>query len=235
MRLSIRDLIKEYEKNIVFSRAGYTFEEGVIYALLGAPGTGKTTLIDCISGEIDYKGSIELEKDGELILPGLDTVGVSFQKPMVPEFLTGYEYIRFLLDTHPNRSNLNYTVEEYLSLVGLPRLMWGTMIKDYSNDYKNRMQLAGIFIADSAIVLLDEPVLDTPKEDWGRLCDLLNAFKKGHIIIIATENRDVADAFADETVLLENGHFAQSKSAQNHRNADTVTMDEIIANNREDE
>lgn len=235
MRLSIRDLIKEYDKNIVFSRAGYTFEEGVVYALLGAPGAGKTTLIDCISGEIDFKGSIELEKDGEILLPGLDTVGVSFQKPMVPEFLTGYEYIRFLLDTHPNRRELNYTVEEYLSLVGLPRIMWGTMIKDYSIDYKNRMQLAGIFITDSLVVLLDEPVLDTAEEDWPRLRDLLNAFKSGHVIIIATENQKVADAFADEIVLLENGHFAQSKNNTAKENAPIVTMDEIIANNREEE
>ena len=208
MRLSIRDLVKEYDKKEIFAHAGYSFEEGRIYGILGEPGCGKSTLFDCIGDEVAYKGTIELEKDGDILPTGIETVGISFQQPMVPEFLTGYEYVRFFLDTHTDKQSSTYTVEEYLKLVNIPQQAWGNMIKDYSADYKNRLQLIGIFISNCPVVLLDEPMQDTPKTEWEHMRALLDAFKADRIILIATARPELCEAFCEETVLLENGHFS---------------------------
>ncbi|WP_339014787.1 ATP-binding cassette domain-containing protein (plasmid) [Lactococcus garvieae] len=62
--LLLENLSYAYGDNQILTRVNYQFEEGKTYAISGRSGTGKTTLLNLISGiDIDYKGDISLNGD----------------------------------------------------------------------------------------------------------------------------------------------------------------------------
>ena len=89
MKLIIDNLSKQYDHNQVLDALSYTFEKGKIYALLGRNGSGKTTLFNCIASELEFdSGTISLDDQP---ITNQD-VGYVYTDPMLPEFLTGYEF-----------------------------------------------------------------------------------------------------------------------------------------------
>ncbi len=52
MKLEIKNLSKTFGKKEVLKNIDYTFDQGVVYALLGRNGAGKTTLFSLISEQI---------------------------------------------------------------------------------------------------------------------------------------------------------------------------------------
>ena len=65
MKLILEQITKSFGPKSVLKGAGYTFEQGRIYGLLGRNGAGKTTLFNCISGEFPADtGTIALDSGG---------------------------------------------------------------------------------------------------------------------------------------------------------------------------
>ena len=58
--LEIEGLEKSYDTKNILDKVSMTLGRGEKIALLGANGTGKTTLLKCINGETKYEGSVQL-------------------------------------------------------------------------------------------------------------------------------------------------------------------------------
>ena len=58
--LEIENLEKCYDTKSILEKVSMTLGRGEKIALLGANGTGKTTLLKCINGETNYSGSVQL-------------------------------------------------------------------------------------------------------------------------------------------------------------------------------
>ena len=58
--LEIEGLEKSYDTKNILDKISMTLGRGEKIALLGANGTGKTTLLKCINGETNYEGSVQL-------------------------------------------------------------------------------------------------------------------------------------------------------------------------------
>ena len=96
MKLQISNLTKNYGKKEVLEDIDFSFESGKIYGLLGRNGAGKTTFFNSLNEDIDIDS-------GEFFLDGnkltTDDIGYATATPVVPEFLTGKEFIQFFLET----------------------------------------------------------------------------------------------------------------------------------------
>ncbi|AGN24339.1 ABC transporter ATP-binding protein [Erysipelothrix rhusiopathiae SY1027] len=95
MKLEIKNLSKSFDHQDVLKDINLTLEKGKIYALLGRNGAGKTTFFNCISQEIPRDSGIACFDDGSLLTQ--HDVGFVYTNPMLPEFLTGIEFLTFLL------------------------------------------------------------------------------------------------------------------------------------------
>lgn len=99
MELIIKNVQKKFKDNQVLKGASYRFQEGQIYGLLGRNGAGKTTLFNILYGEL-------LADDGkaEFVVNGMTReishadIGMVFAETLLPDFLTGYEYMKFYMD-----------------------------------------------------------------------------------------------------------------------------------------
>ena len=101
MELVLTGIRKDFGEKKVLRDVSCTFEKGKIYGLLGRNGAGKTTLFNCLAGELDPDGgTARLTEDGLSRPLDVEDVGYVFSTPILPEFLTGYEFVRFLMDIH---------------------------------------------------------------------------------------------------------------------------------------
>lgn len=209
MELIVNEIEKKFEEKEVLKGASFTFEKGKIYGLLGRNGAGKTTLFNCISHEIDFEGgSVSLEENGENRPVDFDMMGYAFSTPVLPEFLTGYEFIKFFLDIHKGKIENPLTVEEYAQMVGLDLPDLDRLLKGYSHGMKNKMQMLCLLISKPPIILLDEPLTSLDVVAAHEMKELLLAMKKDHIIILSTHILQLAQDLCDEIVLLHQGKLS---------------------------
>ena len=209
MKLIVNEIEKHFEEKEVLKGASFTFEKGKIYGLLGRNGAGKTTLFNCISHEIDFEGgSVSLEENGENRPVDFDMMGYAFSTPVLPEFLTGYEFVKFFLDIHKGKIENPLTVEEYAQMVGLDLPDLDRLLKGYSHGMKNKMQMLCLLISKPQIILLDEPLTSLDVVAAHEMKELLLAMKKDHIIILSTHILQLAQDLCDEIVLLHQGKLS---------------------------
>ena len=94
MQLQLSHLKKSFDQKAVLKDANFSFEKGKIYGLLGRNGAGKTTLFNCLAGELKADGGeATLVEAGRKRRLTANEVGYVFSTAILPEFLTGYEFI----------------------------------------------------------------------------------------------------------------------------------------------
>ena len=93
MKLILEQIEKKFDKKEVLRGAGFTFEKGKIYGLLGRNGAGKTTLFNCINEDIEIDGgSFYIEEEGIKRPIISEDIGYVLSTPVVPEFLTAESF-----------------------------------------------------------------------------------------------------------------------------------------------
>ena len=137
-----------------------------------------------------------------------DMMGYAFSTPVLPEFLTGYEFIKFFLDIHKGKIENPLTVEEYAQMVGLDLPDLDRLLKGYSHGMKNKMQMLCLLISKPPVILLDEPLTSLDVVAAHEMKELLLAMKKDHIIILSTHILQLAQDLCDEIVLLHQGKLS---------------------------
>lgn len=210
MRLELTGIKKSFESKRVLKDINFTFEKGKIYGLLGRNGAGKTTLFNCLSGEISQdEGSAILESDGLKKELSNDDIGYVFSTPILPEFLTGYEFIKFYIDIFKNRVAEIRTIDEYFSIMKIQEEDRHKLIKGYSHGMKNKLQMLCFIIAKPPVILLDEPLTSLDVVVALEIKKILREIKHDHIIIFSTHILQLATDLCDEIVVLSDGMLKQ--------------------------
>ena len=206
MKLVIKDLIKSFEKKEVLKGINFEFEDGKIYGLLGRNGAGKTTLFNCLNEDIDItSGKFFLKENNKEKTIESNDIGYVLSTPVVPEFLTGREFIKFFLEINKDKIKKVKTIDEYFDIVKISTEDRDLLLKDYSHGMKNKMQMLVNIIANPKILLLDEPLTSFDVVVAEEMEEILKSNKKDHITIFSTHIMDLALSLCDEIVLLNNG------------------------------
>ncbi len=206
MKLILENVKKSFADREVLKKASFSFEKGKIYGLLGRNGAGKTTLFNCISKEINYnEGNIYLLDGEEKQELSYDKIGYCFSEPVLPEFLTGYEFIKFYIDINKELIKEPLTIEEYFELVDFKKEDMYKLIKDYSQGMKNKLQMMLFIILRPPVILLDEPLTSLDVVVALEIKNLLKKLKSEHIIIFSTHILQLATDLCDEIVVLNQG------------------------------
>lgn len=201
MKLEITNLTKNYGEKEVLEKVNFTFESGKIYGLLGRNGAGKTTFFNALNEDIEIDSGKFL-LDGKKLTP--NEIGYATSTPVVPEFLTGKEFLQFFLDINEDKLDERKKIDYYFDLVKLTKEDQDTLLKEYSHGMKNKMQILINVVANPKVILLDEPLtaLDIVVQD--DMKKLLKSLKKDHIIIFSTHILELAMDLCDEIVAISN-------------------------------
>lgn len=206
MKLILESIEKSFDEKEVLKGASFTFETGLIYGLLGRNGAGKTTLFNCINEDVKIDGgSYKIEEDGLIRDVTPDDLGYVLSTPMVPEFLTGREFVKFLLDINEDKIDNKKDIDTYFDLVKIDIEDRDRLIKDYSHGMKNKMQILVSIISNPNILMLDEPLTSFDVVVADEMKQLLRSMKKDHIIIFSTHIMELALELCDVIVIIHNG------------------------------
>lgn len=205
MKLCIKNVQKSFEQKEVLKDISFTFEEGKIYGLLGRNGAGKTTLFNCLNKDIDVSsGSFFIVEENERDLMTED-IGYVLSTPVVPEFLTAREFLKFFIEINQNKIKEKKSLDAYFDMVKIVPEDRDKLLKEYSHGMKNKMQMLIHIIANPKILLLDEPLTSFDIVVADEMKKLLRSIKKDHILIFSTHILELAMDLCDEIVILNNG------------------------------
>lgn len=233
MKLVIKDLKKSYDDNLVLKDINFEFEEGKIYGLLGRNGAGKTTLFNCLNEDISIdEGEFFLSEKDEINKITSSDIGYVLSTPVVPEFLTAREFLKFFIDINKDKIANTKSIDDYFDLVKINEADRDKLLKEYSHGMKNKMQMLVNIIYSPKILLLDEPLTSFDVIVAEEMKKLLKSIKKNHILIFSTHIMELALDLCDEIVILNNGRLEKmDKSNLNN----TEFKDKIIASLKGDD
>jgi putative ABC transport system ATP-binding protein len=202
--------------------ADLQMERGEFVSLMGASGTGKSTLLNLIAG-------IDRPTSGTVIVNGTDithlsrsrladwraaNIGYIFQTHNLVPVLTAWENIELPLLLLPlTRAERRKRVEIALTAVDLSDRA-GHYPRQLSGGQEQRVGIARAIVADPTIVVADEPTGDLDEVTSDQILKLLQRLNHelGTTLLMVTHDPDAA-AIAGRQLRLEHGHLLESALA----------------------
>lgn len=205
----------------------FVVREGDIYGLLGANGSGKTTIIKLICGLIK-KDCGEIKVFGKNIETNLTEVlkdiGALVESPTMFKEMTGLENLQYFAMLHGNISQQR--ILDIIELVGLTDRK-DSKFSTYSLGMKQRLGIAQAIMSNPKLLILDEPVNGL---DPGGIIQMRDLFKKirdnyGTTILISSHILSEMQALCDKVAILNKGHIVVEKTLdeiENQENGYTI-------------
>jgi phospholipid/cholesterol/gamma-HCH transport system ATP-binding protein len=213
--ISIRDVSFSHGSRVIFGGASMEIPRGKITAIMGPSGTGKTTLLKLIGGQLTPReGSITV--DGQIVhslrlkeLYALrKRMGMLFQTGALLTDLTVFENVAFPLREHTRlpESMIRSLVLMKLEAVGL-RGARDLMPSQLSGGMARRVALARAIALDPMVILYDEPFTGQDPISMGVLIKLIHELNDalGLTSIIVSHDVKETAAIADYIYLISEG------------------------------
>ena len=210
---SVVGLSKHFGKTSVLENITFDVAEGEVLVLLGASGSGKTTILRIIAGlEQPLKGRVILHGKDVTDLPARERgVGVIFQSYALFPKMTVEKNVGYGLRIRKRRrKEIRETVKELLSLVQLEehRKKYPSQL---SGGQQQRVAIARTLAYKPEVLLFDEPfgALDTQTRSHLRR-EIRALLKKVRVpAIFITHDQEEALELGDRVALVNQGHIEQ--------------------------
>jgi ABC-type Fe3+/spermidine/putrescine transport system ATPase subunit len=210
---SVVGISKRFGKVGVLENISFDVAEGEVLVLLGASGSGKTTILRIIAGlEMPYTGKVILHGRDVTELPARERgVGVIFQSYALFPKMTVEKNIGYGLRIRKRkRKEIRQTVNELLSLVQLEehRKKYPSQL---SGGQQQRVAIARTLAYKPEVLLFDEPfgALDTQTRVHLRR-EIRALLKKVNVpSIFITHDQEEALELGDRVAVINVGHIEQ--------------------------
>lgn len=206
--LTIEDISFSYDKNLkVLNKVNFSVKKGEILVIAGPNGSGKTTLIKLIFDLLEIQS-------GNIKINGINNTNIKAKKNIlylpsdniVPEFLTGTEYIKIMCQMY----DVNLDENLFEKLVNFYAMKNGinNLIESYSHGMIKKLQLITAFLIKPNIIIIDETLngIDLEAKEISKIL-LKKLTKKGCTIIMCTHDLDLAEEIGERAILMSQGQI----------------------------
>lgn len=184
----------------VLSDVSMEFEKGKFYTILGVSGSGKSTLLSLLAGLDEPKSGAVLYNNEDIKIKGYEkhrknNISLIFQNYNLIDYMTPLENLK-IVNPKADKSILND--------LGLKDDEINRNVLQLSGGQQQRVAIARTLVADSPVILADEPTGNLDNENKREVIEIFKDLKKsGKTIICVTHDKDVSDS-ADRVIHLKN-------------------------------
>ena len=207
--LEIINGYKKYKSLEVLSDINLKFEDGKMYAIIGANGSGKSLILKALSGYNKLTSGKVLQNENEIRKNNnyIEDAGIIIENPVMVNEYTITENLEYLKKMSENSKEIDlekwykyFEIEEYKE----------KRFSELSLGTKQKVALIQAFMHNPKNILLDEPFNALDKKAVVNVKELLlEEKKKGKLIVIVTHINDEILEECDEVIEMENGKVSK--------------------------
>lgn len=184
-----------------------------IFAVVGASGAGKTTLINTISSLDSFKsGSIsfletEMKRYHSAVADKIrmKNYGFIFQNYYLLETKTVYENVKisldaFDIDEKEKKRRINYVLNQ----LGIAKYT-NKLVTSLSGGEQQRVSIARALVKSPKIIFADEPTGSLDEKTTFTVLNILKKISKNCAVFIVTHEKDIISYYADYIIEIDNG------------------------------
>ena len=207
--LEIINGYKKYKNLEVLNDINLKFEDGKMYAIIGANGSGKSLILKALSGYNKLTSGKVLQNGNEIRKNNnyIEDAGIIIENPVMVNEYTITENLEYLKKMSENSKEIDlekwykyFEIEEYKE----------KRFSELSLGTKQKVALIQAFMHNPQNILLDEPFNALDKKAVIKVKQLLlEEKKKGKLIVIVTHINDEILEECDEVIEMENGKVSK--------------------------
>jgi len=188
------------------------FEQGLIYAIVGKSGSGKSTMLSLMAG-------LDVPDKGDVLFRGVSTrtmdldsyrrndVAIIYQNFRLFPLLTAVENVMYPMELHGIRPReAKKRAEEYIRSVELNDNVFNRFPSMLSGGEQQRVAIARALAMDTSLMLADEPTGNLDSQTARNIIELLArlAHERNYCIIVVTHDMELLDMM-DVTYQMKDG------------------------------
>lgn len=213
--LEVKNLSVKIENKLILDNISFDLNTNDMFVIIGPNGSGKTTIVKSIMGDIKYTGNINLNDKNIKKLHVSEIakhIGVLMQNHNL-EFdntvydivsLGRYAYVKGMFGGLNNIDKIK--IEEAMEITDINKLR-NTSINNISGGELQRVFLALVLAQDPDILILDEPTNHLDIKHQIDIFDILKkwSLKEGKAIIAIMHDLNLVYKYATKSLLIKDG------------------------------
>ncbi len=235
----IRGLTFYRGNRAIFDGVDIDIPRGAITAIMGPSGTGKTTLLKLIGGQLrPQAGTIQVDGQDIHRLSRRDLyrlrmrMGMLFQSGALLTDINVFENVAYPLREHTrlSESMIRKMVLLKLEAVGL-RGARDLMPSELSGGMARRVALARAMVLDPMMIMYDEPFTGQDPISMGVLVELIRQLNQASRLTSILVSHDVEEtsSIADVIYVISNGKVVESGSREAIRESQSAWVRQFMA------
>jgi len=210
--ITVKNLSKHFGNTKAVDGVDLEIKKGELFGLLGPNGSGKTTMIKMLTGQIKpTAGEISVHGVDVLARPlrAKELTGIVPEQENPPSFLTAEEYLYFVAKIR-KLENFENQCDWWFSYLDFAEQR-DVLCKDLSRGTRQKLMLAQAFLHEPELVVIDEPLINLDPLMQRRAKDYLKGYvKKGGTVLISTHILEIAREICTGMAIIYKGKLVFS-------------------------
>lgn len=208
--IEIKNVSKTYNgKKKVLKNISFKIEGGEIFAFIGHNGAGKTTMIKCIMGILDFEeGDILVDNKSikEEPLECKRIMAYVADNPDLYENMRAIDFINFICDMYEVSEDIRReNTLKYAKMFEIEDKL-NDDISSFSHGMKQKIALIAALAHNPKVLIMDEPFVGLdPKAVYDMKEIMRDMTKDGKTIFFSTHILDVAEKLCDRVAIIKDG------------------------------
>lgn len=214
--IETKNLTKSFGTLKAVNNLSFSIKEGELFGLLGPNGSGKTTTVKLLTGQL------KPEKGGANVL-GINVlrnpirvrelVGIIPEQETPPSFLTSEEYLHFVCKIR-NLDDIEERCNHWLEFLEFEDQK-EVLCKDLSRGTRQKLMFAQAFLHEPKVAFIDEPLINLDPIIQRKVKDYLQRFvKNGGTIFFSTHVLEIAEEICTRIGVIDKGSLIYEGSVK---------------------